>query len=77
MLSFTKVFFAELVASLHREGRTASSYLQDLYGRYALNRMSHNDSSDPDIYRYGYFQVGLFDPFGAHGSQLDISFPSD
>ncbi|KAI9443236.1 hypothetical protein H4582DRAFT_2109603 [Lactarius indigo] len=27
------VFFAELVASLHREGRTASSYLQELYAR--------------------------------------------
>jgi hypothetical protein len=30
----TKVFFAELVASLHREGKTASSYLQELYDRY-------------------------------------------
>jgi len=28
------VFFAELVASLHRQGKTASSYLQELYGRY-------------------------------------------
>jgi phosphomannomutase len=29
-----KAFFAELVASLHREGKTASSFLQELYERY-------------------------------------------
>jgi len=28
------VFFAELVALLHREGKTASSFLQELYDRY-------------------------------------------
>ncbi|KAH9980248.1 hypothetical protein BGW80DRAFT_1274310, partial [Lactifluus volemus] len=27
-------YFAELVASLHREGKTASSYLQELYDQY-------------------------------------------
>jgi hypothetical protein len=75
MLSFTKVCFAELVASLHREGRTASSYLQDLYGRYALDLVSHNDGSYLGISRYGYFQVGLVDPF--RDSQFNISFLSD
>lgn len=29
-----KVFFAELVALLRREGKTASSFLQELYERY-------------------------------------------
>ena len=34
MLTIFKVFFAELVALLHREGKTASSFLQELYERY-------------------------------------------
>lgn len=29
-----KVFFAELVALLHREGKSASIFLQELYERY-------------------------------------------
>jgi hypothetical protein len=29
-----KVFFAELVALLHKEGKTASTFLQELYERY-------------------------------------------
>lgn len=29
-----QVFFAELVALLHREGKTASRFLQELYDRY-------------------------------------------
>ena len=31
-----KVFFAELVALLHREEKTASSFLQELYDRYVV-----------------------------------------
>ena len=31
---FFKVFFAELVALLHTEGKTASTFLQELYKRY-------------------------------------------
>ena len=31
---FFKVFFAELVTLLHKEGKTACTFLQELYERY-------------------------------------------
>jgi hypothetical protein len=34
ILTICKVFFAELVALLHGEGKTASSFLRELYDRY-------------------------------------------
>ncbi|KAH9969618.1 hypothetical protein BC827DRAFT_1257499 [Russula dissimulans] len=41
------VFFAELVASLRREGKTASSFLQELYDRYTSN--SYFTCGDPQV----------------------------
>ena len=53
-----KVFFAELVALLNTEGKTASTFLQELYKRYV--RMWHHFVTLPTcVYRYGYFQVSL------------------
>lgn len=36
MNSREQAVFAELVASLHRQGKTASEYLQELYDRWEL-----------------------------------------
>jgi len=45
------VFFAELVASLRREGKTASSFLQELYDRYGYFQTSNSyfTCGDPQV----------------------------
>ncbi|KAI9512434.1 hypothetical protein F5148DRAFT_1279773 [Russula earlei] len=45
------VFFAELVALLHREGKTASSFLQELYDRYGYfqTNNSYFICDDPQV----------------------------
>jgi hypothetical protein len=52
-----KVFFAELVALLHREGKTATIFLQELYDRYVVSKAV--SFIDFTVTRYGYFQVSL------------------
>ena len=52
------MMFAELVVSLQRQGKTASSYLKELYGRYVLSFVFLSLSNTLPCYRYGFFQVG-------------------
>ncbi|KAF8626172.1 hypothetical protein AX15_005059 [Amanita polypyramis BW_CC] len=44
------VFFAQLVAALHRQGKTAKSFLEDLYSRYGFFKTSNSYfvCHDPD-----------------------------
>lgn len=49
--------FVELVTALHREGKTASQYLQELYQRY-VPMFSRAGIRCPNVrHSYGYFQV--------------------
>ena len=57
-----QVFFAELVAKLHSEGKTASEFLQELYDRYVKLVRGTIDvcQSCVCVARYGYFEVSCF-----------------
>ena len=56
---YFKVFFAELVALLHREGKTAYTFLQELYERYVKMWYCFVTLLILCVIRYGYFQVSF------------------
>ncbi|KAH9065396.1 hypothetical protein EDB87DRAFT_1555578 [Lactarius vividus] len=68
------VFFAELVASLHREGKTASSYIQELYARYGYfqTKNSYFICDDPLVINQIFARIRNHD---GQGSSERPSYP--
>ncbi|KAI0304403.1 hypothetical protein B0F90DRAFT_1625617 [Multifurca ochricompacta] len=65
------VFFAELVTSLHREGKTASNYLQELYGYFQTNN-SYFICDDPLVIDQIFARLRNYD---GQGSSAKPSYP--
>jgi len=63
------VFFAELVASLHKEGKTASTYLQELYDRYGYfqTNNSYFICDDPVVIDQIFARLRNYDGRGSSG----------
>ncbi|KAG6878773.1 hypothetical protein C0993_008072 [Termitomyces sp. T159_Od127] len=70
------VTFAEIVTSLHSQGKTLNQYLQDLYGRYGFSQTSNSYfiCTDPPTIDKIFARIRLYDHTG---SQAGPSYPRE